>query len=67
MSLHPRMKAAAASQSRLSAVIYELRTYQVQAGKVPEFLNVYREKGLPIFLKKKKMIKNDRLELNHCS
>jgi hypothetical protein len=29
-------------------VIYEMRTYQVQAGKAGEFLKMYQEQGLPI-------------------
>ena len=37
-------------------MIYELRTYQVQPGKVPEFLNVYREKGLPIITRYAKLV-----------
>lgn len=29
-------------------MIYEMRTYQIEAGKGPEFLKVYEEKGLAI-------------------
>ncbi len=29
-------------------MLYEMRTYQVQAGKAPEFLKVYQENGLAI-------------------
>ena len=29
-------------------MIYEMRTYQVQPGKAPEFLSMYQKDGLPL-------------------
>jgi NIPSNAP len=37
-------------------MIYELRTYQVQAGKAPEFLKIYEANGLGIITKYAKLI-----------
>lgn len=37
-------------------MIYELRTYQVQAGKAPEFLKIYEAKGIGIITKYAKLI-----------
>jgi hypothetical protein len=37
-------------------MIYEMRTYQVQAGKAPEFLKVYQENGLAIITRYAKLI-----------
>jgi hypothetical protein len=37
-------------------MIYELRTYQVHAGKAPEFLRIYREHGLPVITRYAKLI-----------
>jgi hypothetical protein len=34
--------------SKEQVVIYEMRTYQVQAGKAPAFLKMYQEQGLHI-------------------
>lgn len=37
-------------------MIYEMRTYQVQAGKAPEFLKIYQDKGLHIITRYAKLI-----------
>jgi hypothetical protein len=37
-------------------MIYELRTYQVQAGKAPEFLKIYEENGIGIITQYAKLI-----------
>ena len=37
-------------------MIYELRTYKVQAGKAPEFLKIYEANGLGIITKYAKLI-----------
>jgi hypothetical protein len=37
-------------------MIYELRTYQVQAGKAPEFLKIYEDNGVGIITKYAKLI-----------
>lgn len=37
-------------------MIFELRTYQVQAGKAPEFLRIYQENGLHIITRYAKLI-----------
>lgn len=37
-------------------MIYELRTYQVQAGKAPEFLKIYQDNGLHIITRYAKLI-----------
>ena len=37
-------------------MIYELRTYQLHAGKAPEFLKIYEENGLAIISRYAKLI-----------
>jgi hypothetical protein len=37
-------------------MIYEMRTYQIQAGKAPEFLRVYEEKGVGIITRYAKLL-----------
>jgi hypothetical protein len=37
-------------------MIFEMRTYQLQAGKAPEFLKVYEERGLQIITRYAKLI-----------
>ncbi len=37
-------------------MIVEMRTYQVQAGKAPEFLRIYQEKGLHIITRYAKLV-----------
>ncbi|SMC61671.1 NIPSNAP family protein [Polynucleobacter kasalickyi] len=37
-------------------MIYELRTYQVQAGKAPEFLKIYEANGVGIITKYAQLI-----------
>ncbi len=37
-------------------MIYELRTYQLHAGKAPEFLKIYQENGLTIISRYAKLI-----------
>lgn len=37
-------------------MILEMRTYQVQAGKVPEFLRIYQDNGLHIITRYAKLI-----------
>jgi hypothetical protein len=37
-------------------MIVEMRTYQVQAGKAPEFLKIYQDKGLHIITRYAKLI-----------
>jgi NIPSNAP len=37
-------------------VIYEMRTYQILAGKAPDFLKIYQENGLGIITKYAKLI-----------
>jgi hypothetical protein len=37
-------------------VIYEMRTYQVQAGKAGEFLKMYQAQGLPLISRYAKLI-----------
>ena len=37
-------------------MIYEMRTYQVQAGKAAEFLKIYQESGLHIITRYAKLI-----------
>lgn len=37
-------------------MIYEMRTYQVPAGKAPEFLKIYQDNGLHIITRYAKLI-----------
>lgn len=37
-------------------MIFEMRTYQVQAGKAPEFLRIYQEQGLHIITRYARLI-----------
>jgi hypothetical protein len=37
-------------------MIFEMRTYQVQAGKAPEFLKIYQDNGLHIITRYAKLI-----------
>ena len=37
-------------------MIYEMRTYQVQAGKAAEFLNIYGANGLGIITRYAKLV-----------
>jgi hypothetical protein len=37
-------------------MIFEMRTYQIQAGKVPEFLRTYQENGLPIITRYARLV-----------
>jgi hypothetical protein len=37
-------------------MIYEMRTYQVQAGKAVEFLNIYGANGLAIITRYAKLV-----------
>jgi NIPSNAP len=37
-------------------VIYEMRTYQVQAGKAGEFLKMYQAQGLPLISRYTKLV-----------
>lgn len=38
------------------AMIYEMRTYQVQPGKAGEFLKMYQEQGLPLISRYARLI-----------
>ncbi|MGE5171559.1 MAG: NIPSNAP family protein, partial [Rudaea sp.] len=37
-------------------MIFEMRTYQIQAGKAPEFLKVYQENGLAVITRYARLI-----------
>jgi hypothetical protein len=37
-------------------MIFEMRTYQIQAGKAPEFLRIYQENGLHIISRYAKLV-----------
>ena len=37
-------------------MIFEMRTYQIQAGKAVEFLRLYQDKGLPIITRYAKLM-----------
>ena len=40
----------------MTPVIYEMRTYQLQAGKAPEFLKIYEASGLGIITRYAKLV-----------
>jgi hypothetical protein len=37
-------------------MIFEMRTYQIEAGKVPEFLKIYQQNGVQIITRYAKLI-----------
>jgi hypothetical protein len=39
-----------------ATMLCEMRTYQVHAGKAPEFLTLYQESGLPIITRYAKLV-----------
>ncbi len=40
----------------MTPVIYEMRSYQLQAGKAPEFLKIYEANGLGIITRYAKLV-----------